>query len=60
MPLRNSVSCLQFLALQKVCNYVLDVALEMKKDSIGSREYFIKSTHAWARTNIISCTKEKL
>ncbi|XP_050533973.1 uncharacterized protein LOC126901518 isoform X2 [Daktulosphaira vitifoliae] len=60
MPLKNSVSCLQFLALQKVCNYVLDVALEMKKDSIGSREYFIRSTHAWARTNIISCTKEKL
>lgn len=57
MPPYNSVKCLQSLALEQVCKYILDITLEMKKDINGSREYFIKNVHAWARTNILDYTK---
>lgn len=57
MPPYNSVKCLQSLALEQVCKYILDITLEMKKDVNGSRDYFIKNVHAWARTNILDCTK---
>lgn len=60
MPPYNSVKELQSLALECVCKYLLDVTLEMKKDVDGSRKYFIHNVHAWARSNILACTKTLL
>lgn len=60
MPPYNSVKCLQTLAQEQVCKYILDINLEMKKDINGSRDYFISNVHAWARTNILDCTKALL
>lgn len=57
MPPFNFVKSLQTLALDQVCKYVLDIFPEMKNDVNGSREFFIKNVHAWARTNILACTK---
>lgn len=57
MPPYNSVKCLQSLALDQVCNYVLDLTPRMKKDVNELREYFINNVHAWARENILKRTK---
>lgn len=60
MPPFNSVQCLQSLALDRVCKYILDITSEMKKDVNRSREYFINNVHACARTNILAHTKDLL
>lgn len=60
MPPYNSVKSLQSLALEQVCKYILDIFPEMKNDANSSREYFINNVHAWARTNILACTKALL
>lgn len=57
MPPYNNVKCLQSLALNETCKYILNITPELKKDVNGSREYFITNVHAWARTNILTCTK---
>jgi len=57
MPPYNNVKCLQLLALDRVCKYVLDITPEVNKDMSASRKYFINNLHAWARTDILTCTK---
>lgn len=57
MPLYNNVKCLESLALNEVCKYILNVTPKMKKDVNKSRGYYINNVHAWARTKILICTK---
>lgn len=60
MPQFNEVNNLQSLALACVSKYILDNTSEIKKDINGMREYFLNNVHAWARTNILACTKSLL
>lgn len=60
MPTYNDVNDLQSLALECVSKHILENTSEIKKDINGVREYFINNVHAWARTNILACTKALL
>jgi len=60
MPPYNNIISLEVLALNQVCKNVLSIIPEMKRNGLAYREYFIDNVHAWARTDILNCTKDKL